>query len=178
MKDSELLRLLRRDPGRGMRELSRQYAGLLCTVARARLPESAFGSGDIEDIVSDTLSAFYLTLDRYKPGTCSVKTYLCVMAKNRATDVLRRRRITPMPLGEGSDDSLDVADDLEEKELRARLLDGIKALGEPDSAILIRKYYLGQSTKAIAEALGLSVSNVDTRAHRAIRKLREVFKGE
>lgn len=179
MKDGELLRLLHSDPCRGMRALSEQYAGLLCTVARSRLPGSAFGSGVIEDVAADTLSAFYLHLDSYRPQDCSIKSYLCVMARNRAEDVLRRSRIVPLPLdAEEFDDSLDVAEGVEEKDLRARLLDEIKRLGEPDCAILIRKYYLCQPTKRIAADLGLTAANVDTRAHRAIRRLKEVFKGE
>ena len=76
MKDSELLELLRRDPSEGMRSLSAQYAGLVCSVARMRLPENSFGSGEVEDVVADTLSAFYLYLDRYDPVRCSIKSYL------------------------------------------------------------------------------------------------------
>lgn len=178
MKDIELIERLRRDPSRGMQTLSAQYAGLLYTVVRMRLPESAFGSGEIEDIVADTLSAFYLSLDRYDPDRCSIRGYLCVMARNRAVDALRRSPVTPLPLDEEIDDGLDVADGVEESDLRARLIREIQALGEPDSAILIRKYYLGQGSKQIAVDLGLTVSNVDTRTHRAIQKLREIFRGE
>ena len=179
MKDSELLRLLRRDPYRGMNALTECYAGLLYAVVRARLPESVFGSSEVEDAVADTFSAFYLSLDRFRPQESSIRSYLCVMARNRAADVLRKSRIIPLPLdGEEAEDSLDVAGDVEEDELRARLLSEIKRLGEPDSAILIRKYFLGQSAKDIASALGLTASNVDTRAHRAIRKLKEIFRGE
>ena len=180
MKDSELLQLLRRDPVQGMQALSREYAGLLCAVARAKLPASAFGSADVEDVAADTLSDFYLHLDRYDPALSSIKTYLCVMARNRAADVLRRSHIIPLPLddADGPDDSLDAADSAEEKDLRRRLLGEIKALGEPDSAILIRRYYLGQSAREIAAALGMTASNVATRSHRAIRRLKEIFKGE
>lgn len=179
MKDGELLQLLRRDPYSGMQTMTGLYGGLLVTVVRARLPVSAFGSGEVEDVVADTLSAFYLSLDRYRSQECSIRSYLCVMAKNRAADVLRRSRIVPLPLDSAEiEDSLDVADGAEESELRARLLDEIKRLGEPDSAILIRKYYLGQSSKDVAADLGMTVSNVDTRTHRAIRKLKEIFRGE
>jgi hypothetical protein len=37
----------------------------------------------------------------------------------------------------------------------------IKALGEPDNDICIRKYYFGQSTKVIAEALSIKENTVD-----------------
>ena len=179
MKDGELIRLLRRDPYEGMMTLSRLYAGLLYAVVRARLPEEGFGSSQVEEIVADTLSAFFLSLDSFHPQECSIRSYLCVMARNRAVDILRASRITVLPPEELQvEDSLDVADEVEESELRERLIREIKALGEPDSAILIRKYYLRQSSKQIAADLGMTASNVDTRAHRAIRRLREILRGE
>ena len=44
--------------------------------------------------------------------------------------------------------------------------------------ILLRKYYFSDSSKEIAASLNLTVSAVDTRAHRAILKLRSIFGGE
>jgi len=179
MKDGELIRLLRRDPYEGMQTLSRLYAGLLYAVVRTRLPKDSFGASQVEEIVADTLSAFFLSLDSFHPQECSIRSFLCVMAKNRAVDCLRASRVTILPTEDVPvDDSLDVADKVEESELRERLIREIRALGEPDSAILIRKYYLCQSTKKIAADLGLTPSNVDTRAHRAIKKLREILRGE
>jgi RNA polymerase sigma-70 factor (ECF subfamily) len=177
MEDRELAALLRDDPERGMAALTERYAGLLYSVVRGRIGENLIGSADIGDIVADVLSAFYLHLDGYRPERCSLKSYLCVMARNRAVDYLRKSRIVPIPLEE-AEDSFDIAEATEERELRTRLLDAIKGMGEPDSDILIRKYCLGQRSKEIGAALGLSAANVDTRAHRAIAKLREIFKGE
>ena len=51
-------------------------------------------------------------------------------------------------------------------------------MGSPDAQILIRKYYFGQGSKEIAGELGLSVSDVDTRTHRAMEKLRNKFGGK
>ena len=179
MKDAELLELLRSDPYEGMKALTRLYAGLIYSAVRARLPESGFGSAEAEDITADTLSAFYLSLDRFRLERCSIKSYLCVMARNKATDHLRRRRIAVLPIDDAdADDGIDIAEGVEENELRERLLSEIKRLGEPDSSIIMRKYYIGQSSKEIASDLGLTPGNVDTRAHRAIKKLREIFGGE
>ncbi|MDE6580520.1 MAG: sigma-70 family RNA polymerase sigma factor, partial [Ruminiclostridium sp.] len=63
--------------------------------------------------------------------------------------------------------------DLEESELRRAVLSEIKALNEPDREILFRKYYLGESSKEIAARLKMSVSSIDTRTSRAVKKLRE-----
>ena len=92
-----------------------------------------------------------------------------------------RNRIAPHPL---DDEFVEIPDggnfenELAKKELFSAVLREIEALGEPDSQILFRKYYLAQSSKHIAEQMNLSVSNVDTRAHRALVKLRTKFGGK
>ena len=60
----------------------------------------------------------------------------------------------------------------------ATIFNAIKNLGEPDSSIIFRKYYYGESSEKIAEILDMTPSNVDTRAHRAIKKLREMLGGK
>ena len=107
-----------------------------------------------------------------------------MLARNNATDVLRKRARQRNDVSlDDSDNFLSIADDitleseLAEKELRSAVFAAIKALGEPDVSILIRKYYLGESSKEIADALTLTVANVDTRTHRALNKLRKLFGG-
>ena len=75
-------------------------------------------------------------------------------------------------------DNSDIVEEIAEKDLLERIFKEIAAMGHPDSDIMFRKYYLGQSSKTIAEKLNMTVSNVDTRAHRAVEKLRTKFKGE
>ena len=62
-------------------------------------------------------------------------------------------------------------------ELRREVIKAVEELGEPDSSIIFRKFYYGESSKDIAKAVGLTVSNVDTRTHRALNKLRKMFGG-
>lgn len=176
MGDKELIRLLKKHPNKGFDALTAQYGGLLYTLVRGRLPAERCGSAEIEDIVADTLSDFYLHLDSFDRERCSIKSYLCVIARNKATDVQRKEKIAELPL-EDAEDMIDVADDVEETDLREQLLREINALGEPDSVIIIRKYYLGQPSKDIAAALDMTPANVDTRAHRAVVKLRKIFGG-
>ena len=51
-------------------------------------------------------------------------------------------------------------------------MDAVKGLGEPDSEIIIRKFYLGESSKQISDRLSMTVSAIDTRTSRALKKLR------
>ena len=59
------------------------------------------------------------------------------------------------------------------KELKHHLIAAVKSLGEPDSEIIIRKYYFGETTKQISNRLSMTISAIDTRASRALKRLRE-----
>ena len=185
MEDRKLIRLCQKDPNVGMEQLMKQYAGLVYAVVKSRLPESLCVSSDIEDCVADVFSEFYLGLSAYDLKKSSIKTYLCVMARNNATDLSRKRaKMQGQVWLDDAQNLLQIADDfdfeseLSEQELRREVLLAVKQLGEPDTSIIMRKYYLGQSTKQIADALGMSVSNVDTRTHRALHKLRKRLEGK
>ena len=185
MEDSKLLRLLHKDPSAGMEALMNQYSGLVYAVVKGKLTASFCVSSDVEDCVADVFSEFYVSLDKYDPKASSIKTYLCVLARYHATDVFRRREKQRGELSMDDEESLlQFADEatcngeLSEEALRREVMEAIRELGEPDASILIRKYYLGESSKEIADALRLTVSNVDTRTHRALNKLRNLFGGK
>ena len=183
MNDERLLKKLHTDPDRGMKTLISLYAGIVYAVVRGKLSSSAFCSLDIENCVADTFSEFYCDLQKYDPSLGSIKSWLCVIARNNAMDLLRTRRKSENTVSLQEDAVMQSADflpeaDFEDRQQRSELLKAIQALGEPDREILIRKYYFSQTSGQIAERLHMSVSNVDTRAHRAIKKLREKLGGE
>ena len=175
MEDVMLLRLLHKDPNAGMEQLMNQYAGLVYAVVKGRLASSVCVSSDWEDCVADVFGAFYTELHKFDPSRSSIKSYLCVLARNRATDVFRKR--IKQGVDTWSECQTTEADRLTQQ-LRRDVLCAVKDLGEPDTSIVIRKYYLGESSAEIAAALNLTVSNVDTRTHRALNKLRQLFGGE
>ena len=179
MEDSKLLRLLHKDPNVGMEQLMDQYAGLVYAVVRGKLSDAFCVSSDIEDCVADVFSDFYSSLERYDPKKSSIKSYLCVLARHRAIDVFRRREKQRGDIWADDDACLiQLADEsIDEAGLRREVLDAVKSLGEPDTSIIVKKYYLGESSKQIATALKLTVTTVDTRAHRALSKLRKMFGG-
>lgn len=184
MDDNKLIRLLRKDPNAGMEQLMNQYAGLVYTVVKGKLVDSYYVSSDIEDCVADVFSKFYAELPSYDPGTSNIKAYLCVIARNHAINVSkRRRREGGMSLDNGELSVLPVEEvtvesELAEDELRREVIWAVEDLGEPDSSIIFRKFFYGESSKEIARAVGLSPSNVDTRTHRALKKLRKMFGGD
>ncbi len=184
MHDDKLLRLLHKDPNAGMEQLMDQYAGLVYAVVKSKLCDSYYVSSDIEDCVADVFSNFYTNLCDYNPNLSSIKSYLCVIARNQAHNILLKRcRQGGISLDDKDSflqavvDEVLIDSELADSELRREVIKAVEDLGEPDSSIILRKYYFNESSKDIAKALRLSVSNVDTRAHRALTKLRNKFGG-
>ena len=185
MQDRELLKKLQDEPETGMRLLIAQYAALVYSIVKSRLSVPPFCAADIEHCVSDTFSEFYCDLRKFDVDRGSIRAWLAVIARNNAIDILRTYRHEEDMLSLDDDsirilcsDDVSIETAMENRDLRLRLAQAIKNLGQPDHEILVRKYYLAQSSKQIAEAMDMTVSNVDTRTHRAIRKLREKLGGE
>lgn len=188
MKDEKLLKTILRDPESGMERLVAEYGGLVCAVIRSRLSGTRFCEADIEDCAAETFADLYAGLKAAEhSGDLSgfpLKGRLCVIAKRRAADMLRRfyREADVVPLTPEISAAVpapgSVEDAFAEAETRAALIAAVKALGRPDSEIIIRKFFLGQSAKEIAEATSLSESNVNTRTHRALKKLKNSMGGE
>ena len=185
MEDRKLLQLLRKDPNAGMEQLMNQYTALVYAVIKGKLSESYYVSSDIEDCMADVFSEFYTELAKYDPKVSSVKSFLCVLARNHAIDIVRKRARQQGYISLDDEESLlqisdelTIESDLARDELRRQVFSWVKSLGETDSSIIIRKYYFGESSKEIAGALKLTVSNVDTRSHRALSKLRKTFGGK
>jgi len=179
MPDDALYRLLKADPEAGMTALIDQYAPMVYAVVRGKLFTPPFDPSDIEHCAADTFSEFYMELDKYDPARGSIKALLCVMARHNALDLLRKHQAAPSGLSLDDETRPEPTDDFslegnfEDRETRQALMDAIRSLGHPDRDILVRKFYLGQSSREIALALNLTVSNVDTRTHRAIQTLRD-----
>lgn len=174
MGDAELLEMLKNDSEKGLKALMAQYGGLVCAVARRNLPD-AFCAADVEACAADVFGEFFLDLDKFDLSKGSIKAWLCVIARHNAVDLARRNTVV-LPLDEeirADIGGVSLESELEERELRRAVLSEVKSLNEIDREILLRKFYLGESSKEIAARLKMSVSNVDTRTSRAVAKLRQ-----
>ena len=184
MKDEALHRLLTTDPEPGMKKLIDKYGGLVFAVISGKLRSSSFSKEDIEDCSAETFFEFWRGFNKSPCTAKEIRARLCVIAKRNAIDRLRSSYRKPETLSIDDEETKDIGSDycLEgefiEKQQRLDLIGAVKSLGKPDSEIIIRKFYLGQTSRDIASAMGMSVSNVDTRTHRAVKKLRELLGGE
>lgn len=173
MTDSELLSLLDADPERGLAALISQYGGYVLTVVRSKLRDAA-SHEDIEETVSDVFIAFWQYRREHPGEEICLRAMLAVIAKRKA--ITRFYALTKQPPPDDLD-SLTVSDPSRPDE-SVILMQSVNDLGQPDSEIVLRKYYFGQSGKEIAAALGMTPDAVDQRLSRARKRLRKIWKGE
>lgn len=178
------MELLQKEPEKGLSHLMTAYIGLVSQIVKGRLSEAA-SREDIEECISDVFCEFYLNRCAFDPARGTVKAYLCAIARNKAADLyaLRCRESTHVSLDDplsaiAVSDPARVDETFLTAQTRRELLDAIRSLGEPDREIIVRKYLLTEPSKSIAKRLHMTVSAVDTRAHRALGKLRKMLGGD
>ncbi len=182
MFDSSLIKLIKTDAEKGMSALVEQYTGYVHTVVKNKIA-SVCSVEDIEETVSDVFVAFYRQIDNIDLEKGSLSAYLAIIAKRKAIDRFNASCkgaeiyadedcLIEIP------DSINIEDEAEMKCLCTRLIDEINSLGEPDSTIIYRKFYLGEGSKEIAGITGLTDDNVRKRLQRALRKLEYRLKGD
>ncbi|MBO5024109.1 MAG: sigma-70 family RNA polymerase sigma factor [Clostridia bacterium] len=185
MYDNELIKMLREDPNNGLKLLMKKYTGLVCAVVKGKFASfPCFSAEDIEECISDVFCEFYNNVDKFDHEKGSVKAFLCAVAKNKAIDEIRKRGALCEQISIDDEESgmqfageFLLEEEIVTEELKDALINEINVLGEPDREIIVRKFYFAEPSKYIAKKLGLTVSAVDTRAHRALKKLKEKLGG-
>ncbi len=125
-----------------------------------------------EDVVAQAYERAYRKRRTYDPARGSERAWLFGIARNAALDELRRRRrVVPLVHDEG----LPAPD--EDRDTRATVRAAVAALPPRDRELVALKYHAGLANAEIARVLGLSESNVGTRLHRAMERLREACDG-
>ncbi len=170
MDDNSLLMLLRSDPERGLARIVEQYSAYVHKAAYTRL-RSVCTREDIEEAVSDIFLMFYNIGKKNNFEMRSVRAVLSVIAKRHCINVFRKKCKQTETLA--YDDLENIIADEESKNIE--LIDAIKQLGEPDSQIFIRKYYLGQKNIDIAKDLNMNISTLNMRISRGLKKLKKIL---
>lgn len=179
LSDIEIMELLISNPEKGLEELMNTYMGLVYTIVYSKL-SGACSKEDIEECVSDIFYNVYKNYRLIDLSKGTIKAYLSVMAKRRGIDMYRRvskgseqhYSIDEMDYELADEKNKDAETVTINSETKNTLINEIKALGEPDSEIFIRKYFFGQSSKLIARALKLKVNTVDKKVSRGLQKLK------
>ena len=174
MNERAVLRELKSGDTGALSEIIGFYTPYLYTIA-SNIMDPPMSREDVEETVSDAFVRLWEHRGEVMPG--KLKPWLAAVVRNCAKDVLRAHKLHE-PL---EDDVLDIAvpDGMEESVLRAELTEiareAVDSLGEPDSEIFKRHYFLYQKTDEIAAVLDMNAATVRTRLRRGRERLREYF---
>ena len=137
---------------------------------------------DIEECVSDVFAAVFEKYEKNGFSSGSLNGLVGTIAANKAISYFRSlsakskytAEIDETALSEISDDEL-LVENAEKKELKDILLSCVNALGEPDSTMIIQKYYYNMNSSQIAEQHSLTSAGVRMRCARALKKLEKML---
>ena len=171
MTDADIVRKLRQKRTRALEVAIDRYGAYVATVIRNVLGANGTME-DAEELSSDVFFTLWEHATEVEAG--KLKQWLGAVARNRARDLLRKRK-TLLPMDQ--DVLLIASESPEDKAFsnlkKQELLDCIKAMGQPDKDIFLRYYYYYNSIEEIAQSMGLSVGTVKSKLHRGRKRLKE-----
>ncbi|MBQ7007921.1 MAG: sigma-70 family RNA polymerase sigma factor [Ruminococcus sp.] len=183
MTDKEYLELYRNSPTTAQNMLFEEYVGYVYSIVFNKL-RSCAGHEDIEECVGDIFFSVYQNYEINKSFDGDLKGFIGTIAARKAVSKFRSITLHNGRTTSMEDEVFEIADDenieenAEKSELRKTLLDVIRSLGEPDSTIVLQKFYFNESSAKIAEKLSMTSAAVRVRCGRAIKKMRKLLEAQ
>ena len=178
MTERELRSAVSRSQRDGFHALFQQYQNYVYTIVWDKI--SGVGCReDAEECVSDVFREVFLHYEDIEEGT--LQGYIGTVAKRRSIDYFRKLTMNERPVSLDDEDQPDIpsADLIEEQsdknDLHRQLLETIWELGEPDSTIVLQKYYYDCDTKTSADNVHMNPLNVRVRLSRALKRLQKLL---
>lgn len=171
--------LMRESSHKAHRALFDEYCNYVYTVVYNKLRSSA-SREDIEECVSDVFAQVFRELDCGGRYDGELRGFIAAVAKCRAIDRYRRHTADRVRIVSVEEDGIseikadvDIEEDAIRKQQQEIILEKIKELGEPDSSIIICRYYYNKTSADTAALLSMKPSAVRMRCSRALKRLRE-----
>ena len=178
MTSRELTALMEKSPVSCHKALVKEYGRYVYAIAYNKL-RGCGTNEDIEECVSDVFAALFMQCEYDLSSENDLKYLIGTIAKRKAIDYFRSLTARESHISETDEDDMrelvsdfSVDERVDRSELRRLLLNKIDELGEPDSTILIQKFYYNRKSSEIANDMSMSDASVRTRCSRAIARLR------
>ena len=127
-----------------------------------------------EDVTAQAFERAYRKRRSYRAGRGSMDAWVFGIARNAALDELRKRKRRASLVVDPEDTDSPTAEDQAELAVRREAVRAaLVSLDGQERDLIALKFAGGLSNGEIARVLGTSESNVGTRLHRIITKLRE-----
>ncbi len=178
--DGSVVRAIAEGSQEAVAELYDRYAPMLLGLARKILgsPE------DAEEILQEVFVHVWDRAGRYDPTRSSVSTWLVLIARSRAIDRLRSRRVvdrthtTAHQQAPVEHASADGASRVLHVERRGRVRNELARIPDEQREVLELAFYKGLTQREIAEETGIPLGTVKTRTLLAMKKLRKALRDE
>jgi RNA polymerase sigma-70 factor (ECF subfamily) len=136
---------------------------------------------DAEDLVQDTFLKVWRTGAAFDPVRGSLETWMLLVARNIAIDLIRRRTVEARKLSSQSR-ATEASDEggpewhAEVSDLFHRASQAMDRLPQRQRAVLELTYLGQRSTKEVAELMGIPRGTVKSRAHAGMAVLQKAFR--
>jgi RNA polymerase sigma-70 factor, ECF subfamily len=165
-----LTRIGERDEN-AMEAIFRRYSGPVYSVALRVLRDS----GQAEDILQEVFLQLWRRPAAFIENRGSLGAWLVVIARNRAIDLLRRRKPSDSVDDVVLASPVNVADEAERNTMMQRVRGVLANLPEQQRTTLELAYFEGLSHTEIASRTGEPLGTVKTRIRQALITLRKAF---
>ncbi|MFC5864512.1 sigma-70 family RNA polymerase sigma factor [Acidicapsa dinghuensis] len=171
MDDAELLEAVARKDESAMAALFDRYSGLVYSIALRVLREPELA----EDVMQEVLLQVWRQPGGFLSQKGSLGSWLAVVSRNRAIDVIRRRaRLTPleeMVLPEPRN----LQRTIEDSRMMDRVREAVETLPEEQQSSLHMAYFDGLTHIEISERTGAPLGTVKTRIRSALATVRKAL---
>jgi RNA polymerase sigma-70 factor, ECF subfamily len=169
LSDASLVAAIRHGDQEAMAELYDRYSSVVYAVALRVLGEA----GAAEDVLQEVFMQLWRNPGAFDAGRGNLAPWLAVITRNRAVDVLRKRR----PQSELEETSLSVYPDLAAEADRGRVSQKIRAalsqMPSQQRTALEMAYFEGYSHSEISGKTGEPLGTVKTRIRNGLLTLRK-----
>jgi RNA polymerase sigma-70 factor (ECF subfamily) len=171
MEDTELLSRVGQGDENAMETVFRRYSGPVYSVALRVLHDS----GQAEDVLQEIFLQLWRKPAAFVQGRGSLGAWLVVVTRNRAIDLLRRRKLTDSVDDVVLASPINVADDAERNAMMEKVRGVLSNLPPEQRKSLELAYFEGLSHAEIASRTGDPLGTVKTRIRLALISLRKAF---
>ena len=180
MTGTEYRELYSSSPDKACSTLFECYCDYVYAIVYNKLRSTA-SRADIEECVSDIFAEIFFGLKKDSSFEGELKGFVGTIAKRRAINAFYSIRGRSGHISDDADElelmmsDVNIESDSDDREMRDVLMNRIDELGEPDSVIIIQKFYYDRSSAEIAAMLSMKASAVRMRAARALEKLKKIL---
>lgn len=174
MDESKLVKKLNKRSRSALDQAVSRYTPYVSSVILRTLAGRACRE-DVEELCADVFVALWAHADTLDPEQ-GIRPWLAAVARNRATDWLRRQRTSGPISDDIPDPSFSPEELAQRRDLSARLWAAVCALDEPDRTLFIRYYYEEDRLKTVAAELGLTQTAARQRLFRGRKALKAALK--